>query len=776
MTSTEQTYLMMSAKLPDEPTSALQELRRLVQEKTRFEPSDLKILSDSKSAYLLRIRVRHELYGQIRSSVAYKSTVQFNDPDWERGGPQQVENRFSAQKDIARKKIFSHLLEQNAVFSPVHDGLVLSDHKKYWSLSPCVTCRKLGKVTCRICSGSTEKMCSLCAGQGYKNCIVCSGTGRSPCIRCGGAGGQFTTVSVFIDGQTTYQTQRVTCGTCAGLCTQNCIACGATGKFNCHTCYCSGKVDCTVCEATGAVMCRDCLGSGEVGTTCGGEIHLNRSFSLEWHHADDDVAQAIQNSLDIQSIEKLCEARMLIKDAVRTHEDGFDADYTCELSVYSIRAECNRMHFKIVAYGQPIRWLSLDNIFDNLLQSDLNALNSAVMTTQLKGWFSLDYSPLANALQNVCQSEMNTEIVEATFNSERQRSVIGLTSTEYQKSVQVALLSALQIVQNRIAKRHLVASSLICSLSALLGWMLFWGQIGALFFVFLAAMLLYNFHKKKADVVFHDIFGTAIDPERIIQISEKKSKARTLRWITSLSTVSLGCVIAFALPSQRNNDNFTNAPDTSVTAAMAPATELASAPKQSTPFQRVLGLYQKGKHVQARQQALELAQQGNAEAAGLLAFMQIMQEGLPVGTQTADDNELKSALDWAEKGLTVGSEWAMAGKGMALTQGWGAPRNTQQGLSLLKQAAWKGHVYAMYAIGMIHVQGQGVRVDHKEARKWFQDAAKQNHAQATYNLGLMDSRGDGIDGPDRSSAMRLWARAAELGDERARDALRKSAK
>ncbi len=96
----------------------------------------------------------------------------------------------------------------------------------------------------------------------------------------------------------------------------------------------------------------------------------------------------------------------------------------------------------------------------------------------------------------------------------------------------------------------------------------------------------------------------------------------------------------------------------------------------------------------------------------------------------------------------------------------------EQGLRHLEAAAERGHLGAMHFLGLIHFKGVNVPVDPVKARKWIAMGAERDEPAELYNLGMLDWTGAGLAKPDRASAMNHWRRAAKLGNENARKALK----
>ena len=123
----------------------------------------------------------------------------------------------------------------------------------------------------------------------------------------------------------------------------------------------------------------------------------------------------------------------------------------------------------------------------------------------------------------------------------------------------------------------------------------------------------------------------------------------------------------------------------------------------------------------------------------------------------------------AEKGLTKGAYRL----GMAYIWGEGVEQDIPAGAKWLKKAANEGNPDAQAYLGMLFVYGHGVEENTEIALHWLRQAAKQDSAIGLRELAYLYEAGTGVM-VDMSEATRLMARAASLGDTKAKDWIEKN--
>jgi TPR repeat protein len=121
------------------------------------------------------------------------------------------------------------------------------------------------------------------------------------------------------------------------------------------------------------------------------------------------------------------------------------------------------------------------------------------------------------------------------------------------------------------------------------------------------------------------------------------------------------------------------------------------------------------------------------------------------------------ALRLYQQAAEAGVRPAKARLGLALMNGWGAPRDTTAGETWLRRAAIEGDGEAAAIVGDLQCSEHHGAPNFLEAMQWYQIAAERGHNLAARKLGLMHLAGRGAQS-DPDSAMYWLERAAEAGD------------
>lgn len=95
----------------------------------------------------------------------------------------------------------------------------------------------------------------------------------------------------------------------------------------------------------------------------------------------------------------------------------------------------------------------------------------------------------------------------------------------------------------------------------------------------------------------------------------------------------------------------------------------------------------------------------------------------------------------AEWGDTRAQLWMAA----LYSEGYGgAPKDVEEALRWLRQAAEQGSPEGQWQLGFAYVDGEGVVQDTEEAAKWYRRAAEQNDPMGQVSLGYMYLEGNGV--------------------------------
>jgi TPR repeat protein len=109
----------------------------------------------------------------------------------------------------------------------------------------------------------------------------------------------------------------------------------------------------------------------------------------------------------------------------------------------------------------------------------------------------------------------------------------------------------------------------------------------------------------------------------------------------------------------------------------------------------------------------------------------------------------------------------------AISNAGGAPSDPAKSRAMLMRAAEKNSAEAQYQLGLMFADGIGGSQDEIAARALFEKAAAQDHAGALERMGEFAQSGRG--GPqDTAAAKAYYERAAALGNDDAKDALKRA--
>lgn len=144
------------------------------------------------------------------------------------------------------------------------------------------------------------------------------------------------------------------------------------------------------------------------------------------------------------------------------------------------------------------------------------------------------------------------------------------------------------------------------------------------------------------------------------------------------------------------------------------------------PLSDALRAIDAGRHAQAAQLLLPLANSGNTLAQYRLGMLHYQGDGVP--------EDEKQAVFWWKKAAAQGHVESMFQLGSAYLFGVQAARTVadpdREAASWYFQAASAGHAEAQYHLGLLFLAGKGVVESHPEAIRWMKKAAAQGHVGA----------------------------------------------
>lgn len=762
---------------------ALLQVRALVRDKTRFAPDDLQQLAGSDSQQAMRLCSHYALTAMLRSRAIDGASFAPAQDDVESASAAAVEADAgqSAQDRLGlAQQLLQRQLQDGAAYDAIADGVYLGHQRRHWHLARCSSCAGCGRVDCYTCHGRRQERCDRCNGDGR---VICGGGclhGKSNCHACGGTGktrrsesytepvqvadttyhnGQSHT-SYRTEYRTAYRTVDVPCMGCL-YGKVNCGQCGGAGMVNCQACHGSGAITCRSCHGNGDLQCSPCAGSGRHGKAAWVDVDLAASYSLQLPaDAPADVARIA--AAGPHALAAIADALSL--QQVQPGAGEVRADYTLLLRLVRLDVACNGHSYQLLAYGQPLAWHTLDDIVEDLLRSDLQALEAALGQLARSSMFSTDVSALLQPLHAVAASELNADVIEAMLDGDSTSHGV-VVSADYAGRVRQAVLGALGYAYTRVAKRHWWRGALATAALTLGVWALgepVWA-LGAGATAAAAGLLVFRLRLRS---LLTGALGGRAQASRAMALAQRGKRHRLAY------TLVLGPALLTLLGLGALMHKVTQHARQATVVVVKPATAAQRA--QVAP---ALAQYAAGDLAAARHALEALARKGNPAAAGAYGWMVLQGEGLSAqeaahesaGADAAAQARARAARaqPWIEGGLAAGDLWAQAARGaQALQHG-----DREQGIFLLGMAAGRQHLPSMLLLGQVYREGKLVPADPAAARKWYTQAADAGSAAALYQLGAMAWLGEGAS-PDRAKATALWRQAAAAGNADASRALK----
>lgn len=764
----------------------IERLRRLVRDKTRFEPDDISAF-EHEIRQPFEVRSMHRLFSRlveqpINGLFSPRAT------DREATYPSGAASDDSAARlQAASNHLLLRLETPDTSYDAVAIGLYLPAAVRHWHLDMCLPCVGKGRTDCRTCHGRQIESCWSCSGGLYVICDAysCNGTGRINCAFCGGSGQVSNLVSyqitetIYVNGsaQTNYRTDyRNEIHACTAAGCQGgksfCYRCTGTGRVNCSVCHATGKISCRECSGVGHHVCQPCAGSGRVGTSAWIEVHDEPAHLLAWPEHADPAAESIGDAAGLPNV--VVEAGgVMLEDLVRAHDDDslcIAARYRGALPIFRVDADCGGRSFRLVAYGQSQTWHTLDGIVESLLQRDLDALGAALMRAHDEEFWSARLDALLPVLKNVTASELNAELVEAALGEGLRPEHAAVVTDEYARVLQSGLLGSLRLIYTRSAVQQWWRIGLGTAATVLAVWS-FSNVSTSVVAGLLCAPVGYWWLNRRIRAALVNALGSAASAQRAMAVAVKAKRHYVGTAIVTAPVLVATLALAIALPHRApwKRDTRTefaaraagpvakpsqNDADSAQAAAVT-STQLGAGP--------ALALRDAGRPVEARTMLHAGVEAGDSRSLGPYAWMLLTNEGAAAGAPKAKDADVQALVRRA-LAANPADPWAMATHGMMLAEGWGMRRDLDAGLRSLTSAADAGVGPAMHALGMYYVN---VKRQPQQARHWFGRAAALGQPEDQYNLGLMEWRGEASPRLDRAHAMELWKQAAAKGEQRA---------
>jgi|GEM_PF-1573992 len=763
---------------------ALELVRALVRDKTRFEPEDLQQQSGADVQQPLTLSASYALATRLVSRDINGASF------FGRSHDLRSHSRYAVESDalddsgdrlrLAQAQLEAQLARDDTAYNGVGDGVYLGHARRHWHLDTCGACHGGGRVSCHTCYGRCRETCYQCHGAGRVSCTAwgCFG-GQVNCSSCNGNGStthseSYTeavnvSATTYHDGQyhTSYHTEYQTkyrdvsrhCSSCSYGKVQ-CMTCNGTSSVSCITCNAAGDITCRTCLGNGDLQCSPCAGSGQFGGAAWIDVDVAVTHALELPAGVADDVRRVASAAGPHGVVAIADALALRQVAVAPGLSGsVRADYQLLLRMVRLRVACNQHEYGLVAYGRPLAWLTLDDIVEDLLRQDLRALGQALARVADDGLLSADVEALLRPLQAVAASELNADVIESILDGAGVQAHVAVVSSDYAEEVRTAVLGALRHVYTRQAKRSWWHGALAAAGATVLVWLfthLGWGLLAGLA---VTAGSFQLFRRRMLELLTHALGGVG-QADRAISLatrSQRQQRAYTL--IVAPTLLSLAA-LAVLLPAH----GWLSGAAAQAAGPVAPA---PASPAERAEVDALLKRYAGGELAYARRALAPLALRGNPAAFGPYGWMLLLAEGLTPQEVQADGGPLARqhrAQSWIDQGLARGDVWAQAAEGALLLGNSDDEAGARKALAMLEATAGRGHGASMHYLASIYIQGFHVQRDAQAARKWYTQAAALNQPADLYNLGLMEWQGAGGARPDRAQAMALWRRAAALGE------------
>ncbi|WP_348698382.1 hypothetical protein [Duganella fentianensis] len=783
-----------SVAAPAAGAEALEMVRTLVRDKTRFEPDDLQQLHGEDLQQPMTLSAHYTLRTHLAEHAINGATFSAHASDHRCDSRFEVVDAANDDSDdrlkVAHAKLAQHLARADAEYNSVSEGRYLGYARRHWHLEGCTPCCGSGKVSCYTCHGSRQETCDQCSGRRTVSCtgIGCYG-GQVNCTTCYGTGSVRSSetytepvsvaTTVYRDGQsyTSYHTEyqsrsRDVSRPCSG-CSYGkvqCRVCWGSGIVNCVRCGASGSITCRTCTGAGKLTCNPCAGSGKVGKTAWIEVHAAIEYALTLPDQAGDDVRRITAAAGLHGTAVMADQLRLAQVVTQPHRVGeFRADYQLLLRIVRLAVECSEKEYDLVAYGKPLAWLTLDDIVEDLLRKDLQALSQALAQVADDGLLAADVDALLKPLHAVAASELNADVIESVLDGNTEQSHGHVVSLDYAQTVRTAVLGALRHIYTRQAKRSWWHGTLAVCGATLAVWL--FSQLGYAILAGLAATaasIVWFRHRMRR--LLADALGGSNQAERAIALATR-SKRQRLAYFLILAPALLALVLLASMLPSRGWMAGAAAP-----AQGRPQAGLALSPAQRADVDAVLKRHTAGDFGYARQRLEALAQAGNPAAYGPYGWMLLLAEGLSPQHVQSDGGAVareRQARRWIDLGLAQDDSWAHAAQGVSLLVAGRSSAERSKGQAMLEQAAGRGNGAAMHFLGNAYLQGHYLSRDLAAARKWYEQAAALNQPADLYNLGQIEWHGAASSRPDRAKALLLWRRAAAMGEPNAIAALQR---
>lgn len=550
----------------DEPfckPTVLANARKLIEDKTRFEPEEIQPVSESENFQPYGISVCHVLDAKPTIEAITGHFVRHTHDKNTFDPVGDATNEVAVQLINAANTLEVDLSKPAIKYNQVEPGLLLRHPHKHWYLSTCGGCAGAGKNSCGTCYGKGRVTCHRCSGGRIITCDVsrCSG-GKVNCPQCGGQGriphqvAYQTQNRYFANGSwqvqygTGYRTEYRNCNGCYGG-KINCSRCSGTGRINCPLCSASGQLTCSTCSGSGELLCQPCVGSGKVGQAAWVDVHVKQEYSYDLPETTPQDVRGMVEKEGLHGLPLISDSFKFVKTTIDNQEAprSVTATFTGEFRVARQEVNCEGESAHLVAYGSDLRWWTLDGIIERLLQDDLNALTNVIVESANEGIFSSRIDHILANLKHVAASEINFDIVEAVLANKEITAHKGAVSDEYSKNVKNGIQVALRRIYVRRAKGFAWKTALAGMFFGIAVWV-FSGAIWAALSVIAVLIISFILHKRSVRNLLTGILGTPEVAKRVMDMASKGRGGLEAASLLSMPSVALALVLGFGLPTK----------------------------------------------------------------------------------------------------------------------------------------------------------------------------------------------------------------------------------
>lgn len=570
--------------------------RKLVEDKTRFEPDDVQPVGEQQEQIQpYTITVGHFLFADPTVKGITGHFVPESQDRHTLNPDRDAQKEVATQLHVAAEQLKVALARPGRVYNQIEPGLLLAHPHKHWFLHTCSPCGGRGKVTCDPCHGRGSVTCYSCHGSRRVTCDGwgCIG-GKVNCSVCYGTGTVKKSVpyqvsrSVNVNGNwqtqwtTEYKTEFHLCGSCSNG-KKTCTVCGGMGTINCRTCNASGELQCSRCHGSGHVDCIPCEASGRVGVAAWVDVRIRPGYTYQLpEDTPPDVIEMASKEGE-HGLPPISESFQFEQAQIYQPKgvpEAVVAKYQGKFKVARQEVICENESAHLVAYGNDLRWKTLDGIIERLLQDDLKALSNAIVASETEGAFSSKIDLLLDRLKHVAASEINVDIVEAALGNRELTGHDGAVSEEYRTNVKHSLQAALRRIYVRqsmsLAWKSMLASLLIgLAVWAFAGKM--WGGATVAGVIFAGVFA----HKISIRNILTKTLGDQEIAKRAIGVATKGTGGREAILLLTLPSMILALMIGWILPA---NAPFGHA-GSPVSSSASSDTLPDPAPEQTSPQQ-----------------------------------------------------------------------------------------------------------------------------------------------------------------------------------------------